>query len=295
MGPHDLGHGSEVQMGWDGMGWDGRIQLHSREEGAPRGPRYPTRAHVAPSFMLVTLSNINIASAPASPMGLTTGTARQAPAPRGSPRSRGSPRPPAAPRDGPVDVPVAIPDGEPQLPPEETQGDESSHPAVPWAALKRRGGWGEGDGDHGCRPLPTMPPSNPHAAPATRQTQPGTGSLGNSTERHPEQPSKDMPAGTLVASSSQRAAPTGGPWHVSAAQGTLRSSPRGLGTHRVLAVDVTLAPRDPRAPGQFGNAVAVPAEKQEEAKSRWKEGNFNVYLSDLIPVDRAIADTRPAG
>ncbi|NWX87441.1 GALT5 acetylgalactosaminyltransferase, partial [Nothoprocta pentlandii] len=67
------------------------------------------------------------------------------------------------------------------------------------------------------------------------------------------------------------------------------------GTHRVLAVDVTLAPRDPRAPGQFGNAVAVPAEKQEEAKSRWKEGNFNVYLSDLIPVDRAIADTRPAG
>ncbi|NXA41680.1 GALT5 acetylgalactosaminyltransferase, partial [Eudromia elegans] len=67
------------------------------------------------------------------------------------------------------------------------------------------------------------------------------------------------------------------------------------GTHRVLAMDVTLAPRDPRAPGQFGNAVAVPAEKQEEAKSRWKEGNFNVYLSDLIPVDRAIADTRPAG
>ncbi|NXD15117.1 GALT5 acetylgalactosaminyltransferase, partial [Nothocercus nigrocapillus] len=67
------------------------------------------------------------------------------------------------------------------------------------------------------------------------------------------------------------------------------------GTHRVLAMDVTLAPRDPHAPGQFGDAVAVPAENQEEAKSRWKEGNFNVYLSDLIPVDRAIADTRPTG
>ncbi|XP_075367382.1 polypeptide N-acetylgalactosaminyltransferase 5 [Mycteria americana] len=67
------------------------------------------------------------------------------------------------------------------------------------------------------------------------------------------------------------------------------------GTHRVLSVDATLAPRDPQAPGQFGHPVAVPDDKQEEAKSRWKEGNFNVYLSDLIPVDRAIADTRPAG
>ncbi|XP_030909216.2 polypeptide N-acetylgalactosaminyltransferase 5 [Melopsittacus undulatus] len=67
------------------------------------------------------------------------------------------------------------------------------------------------------------------------------------------------------------------------------------GTHRVLSMDVTLAPRDPQAPGQFGHPVSVPDDKQEEAKSRWKEGNFNVYLSDLIPVDRAIVDTRPAG
>ncbi|NXE12939.1 GALT5 acetylgalactosaminyltransferase, partial [Lophotis ruficrista] len=66
-------------------------------------------------------------------------------------------------------------------------------------------------------------------------------------------------------------------------------------THRVLSVDATLAPRDPQAPGQFGHPVAVPDDKQEEAKSRWKEGNFNVYLSDLIPVDRAVPDTRPAG
>ncbi|NXY08619.1 GALT5 acetylgalactosaminyltransferase, partial [Pteruthius melanotis] len=67
------------------------------------------------------------------------------------------------------------------------------------------------------------------------------------------------------------------------------------GMHRVLSMDATLAPRDPQAPGQFGHPVAVPDDKQEEAKSRWKEGNFNVYLSDLIPVDRAITDTRPAG
>ncbi|XP_068051153.1 polypeptide N-acetylgalactosaminyltransferase 5 isoform X1 [Anomalospiza imberbis] len=65
--------------------------------------------------------------------------------------------------------------------------------------------------------------------------------------------------------------------------------------HRILSMDATLTPRDPRAPGQFGHPIAVPDDKQEEAKRRWKEGNFNVYLSDLIPVDRAIADTRPAG
>ncbi|XP_019409946.1 PREDICTED: polypeptide N-acetylgalactosaminyltransferase 5 [Crocodylus porosus] len=70
---------------------------------------------------------------------------------------------------------------------------------------------------------------------------------------------------------------------------------RNTGMHKVLTVDVTLSPRDPKAPGQFGHAAVVPDEKQEEAKSRWKEGNFNVYLSDLIPIDRAIDDTRPAG
>uniref|UniRef100_A0A8C8R815 Polypeptide N-acetylgalactosaminyltransferase n=1 Tax=Pelusios castaneus TaxID=367368 RepID=A0A8C8R815_9SAUR len=70
---------------------------------------------------------------------------------------------------------------------------------------------------------------------------------------------------------------------------------RDTGMHKVLTVDATLSPRDPKAPGQFGHPAAVPDDKQEEAKHRWKEGNFNVYLSDLIPVDRAIDDTRPAG
>ncbi|XP_048201713.1 polypeptide N-acetylgalactosaminyltransferase 5 [Perognathus longimembris pacificus] len=65
--------------------------------------------------------------------------------------------------------------------------------------------------------------------------------------------------------------------------------------HPVLRIDVTLSPRDPKAPGQFGRPVLVPPGKEKEAEQRWKEGNFNVYLSDLIPVDRAIEDTRPVG
>ncbi|OCT63492.1 polypeptide N-acetylgalactosaminyltransferase 5 [Xenopus laevis] len=65
--------------------------------------------------------------------------------------------------------------------------------------------------------------------------------------------------------------------------------------HKVQLIDRTVDPRDSNAPGQFGRGVAVPEGKQEEAQSRWKEGNFNVYLSDLIPLDRAIDDTRPRG
>ncbi|XP_027721870.1 polypeptide N-acetylgalactosaminyltransferase 5-like isoform X2 [Vombatus ursinus] len=71
--------------------------------------------------------------------------------------------------------------------------------------------------------------------------------------------------------------------------------PEDLGMHPVLNIDVTLSPRNPKAPGQFGNPVIVPPGKEKEVKRRWKEGNFNVYLSDLIPLDRAIDDTRPTG
>ncbi|PKU27873.1 polypeptide n-acetylgalactosaminyltransferase 5 [Limosa lapponica baueri] len=47
-----------------------------------------------------------------------------------------------------------------------------------------------------------------------------------------------------------------------------RAGGHSPGTHKVLSLDVTLAPRDPQAPGQFGHPVAVPDNKQEEAKSR---------------------------
>ncbi|XP_071379141.1 polypeptide N-acetylgalactosaminyltransferase 5 [Centroberyx affinis] len=68
---------------------------------------------------------------------------------------------------------------------------------------------------------------------------------------------------------------------------------RKPGVHKVLALDVTHAPRDANAVGQFGQAVIVPNDKEGEVKKRWDEGHFNVYLSDQIPVDRAIPDTRP--
>lgn len=35
--------------------------------------------------------------------------------------------------------------------------------------------------------------------------------------------------------------------------------------------------------------------KEKEVERRWKEGNFNVYFSDLILVDRVIEDIRFVG
>ncbi|XP_066497227.1 polypeptide N-acetylgalactosaminyltransferase 5 isoform X2 [Hoplias malabaricus] len=73
----------------------------------------------------------------------------------------------------------------------------------------------------------------------------------------------------------------------------ITSMRRSGGVHKVIALDVTNKPRNVGAIGQFGQAAAVPADMQEESKRRWSEGFFNVYLSDQIPVDRAIPDTRP--
>lgn len=68
---------------------------------------------------------------------------------------------------------------------------------------------------------------------------------------------------------------------------------RKPGVHKVLSLDVTLAPRDANAVGQFGQAALVASNEDTEVRKRWDEGYFNVYLSDQIPVDRAIPDTRP--
>lgn len=68
---------------------------------------------------------------------------------------------------------------------------------------------------------------------------------------------------------------------------------RSGGLHKIIALDVTDQPRDPQAIGQFGQPAKVPKDKELESRRRWSEGHFNVFLSDQIPVDRAIPDTRP--
>ncbi|XP_068559778.1 polypeptide N-acetylgalactosaminyltransferase 5 [Cebidichthys violaceus] len=68
---------------------------------------------------------------------------------------------------------------------------------------------------------------------------------------------------------------------------------RKPGVHKVLSLDLTDAPRDANAVGQFGQAALVASHEDAEVKKRWGEGHFNVFLSDKIPVDRAVPDTRP--
>ncbi|XP_048048897.1 polypeptide N-acetylgalactosaminyltransferase 5 [Megalobrama amblycephala] len=68
---------------------------------------------------------------------------------------------------------------------------------------------------------------------------------------------------------------------------------RSGGLHKVMALDVTDMPRDLQAMGQFGQPARVPRDKELESRRRWSEGYFNVFLSEQIPIDRAIPDTRP--
>uniref|UniRef100_A0A3Q0QRF9 Polypeptide N-acetylgalactosaminyltransferase 5 n=1 Tax=Amphilophus citrinellus TaxID=61819 RepID=A0A3Q0QRF9_AMPCI len=68
---------------------------------------------------------------------------------------------------------------------------------------------------------------------------------------------------------------------------------RKPGVHKVLSLDMTARPRDANAVGQFGQAALAGWKEDAEVRKRWDEGYFNVYLSEKIPLDRAIPDTRP--
>ncbi|MBN3306233.1 GALT5 acetylgalactosaminyltransferase, partial [Amia calva] len=70
---------------------------------------------------------------------------------------------------------------------------------------------------------------------------------------------------------------------------------RDSGTHKVLHIDVTQHPRDAKVIGQFGQPAEVAKDKEVQVMKMWNEGYFNVYLSEQIPLDRAIPDTRPQG
>ncbi|XP_060944136.1 polypeptide N-acetylgalactosaminyltransferase 5 [Limanda limanda] len=84
------------------------------------------------------------------------------------------------------------------------------------------------------------------------------------------------------------------PVELEAGEGSKVKAPRKPGgVHKVLSLDVTQSPRDDKALGQFGHAALVGREEDVEVRRRWDEGHFNVYLSDRIPLDRAIPETRP--
>lgn len=78
-----------------------------------------------------------------------------------------------------------------------------------------------------------------------------------------------------------------------AVQENATSPGRKTSVHKVLTLDATLAPRNPAAVGQFGRAAFAASSEDAQVRKRWDEGYFNVYLSDKIPIDRALPDTRP--
>ncbi|XP_029967555.1 polypeptide N-acetylgalactosaminyltransferase 5 [Salarias fasciatus] len=81
--------------------------------------------------------------------------------------------------------------------------------------------------------------------------------------------------------------------HLAVGNSSANAVVRKSSVHTVLSLDVTNSPRDPKAVGQFGQAARVSNHENLEVEKRWNEGHFNVYLSDKIPLDRAIPDTRP--
>lgn len=124
-------------------------------------------------------------------------------------------------------------------------------------------------------------------------------------ETHPAQtasapPNKDTNVNTANMKTGEKRVHTAASNGLTPARNTSkpRSQPtstavRKAAVHRVQHLDATLVPRDAEAVGQFGQAALLSSREDAQVRKRWDEGFFNVYLSDQIPVDRAVPDTRP--
>lgn len=123
-------------------------------------------------------------------------------------------------------------------------------------------------------------------------------------ETHPSQtsskpPNKDVNMSQANMKMKEKLAKTAPKSHLKTSEPTVRTgagprlNSKEAGLHKVLYLDATLVPRDARAVGQFGQAVHVSSSEDAQVKKSWDEGFFNVYLSNQIPLDRAIPDTRP--
>ena len=64
---------------------------------------------------------------------------------------------------------------------------------------------------------------------------------------------------------------------------------------KVRDIDYTSAPRDVNAPGEQGKPVHTEKWEEDLVRKGWHEVEFNQYVSDKIPFERSIPDTRTPG
>eukprot|EP00058_Branchiostoma_floridae_P016630 XP_002602118.1 hypothetical protein BRAFLDRAFT_98966 [Branchiostoma floridae] len=63
--------------------------------------------------------------------------------------------------------------------------------------------------------------------------------------------------------------------------------------HTVLSMNSVTIPKPPHSPGEAGRPVRTKQEDEAMVKSMFAEASFNVFVSNLISVERTIPDLRP--